>query len=355
MLKNSACFLNLLLLCLLLSVDLYAQNLEFDEEDYLLASEYRKPIVEQEDFYERFHPETMLLKNRTSERETRVNPHFDISQFSDELIKESGVPILASAPRYHVPVIPIDFSRLFPSVSGPTGMIDSISARALPRGKTSVAWLQANSKADRSRLFRNVNSYKATDTFLAINHSIADNIELMTKINKTVRDTTTSIGTRFHSAEYKFPEYSLGIKLHQKVGDNEFALGIINTTVEAASRNLILDQDFEHFKTVYFTMTSPLTYRTESNFTIKRSSTDNKFANNNSWYSAVFGLDTKVTASTHILGELKYEDYQAQSDKFIFNGAVRHVVGKDMGIDVYSRRLAQKGYAETGFRLSGAF
>jgi hypothetical protein len=132
-------------------------------------------------------------------------------------------------------------------------------------------------------------------------------------------------------------------------------LGIINTTIDSASRNLILDQDFEHFKTVYFSVTSPFTYRTESNFTIKKSSTDNKFANNNSWLSAIFGLDTKLTSSTHLLAEVKYEDYQAQSDKYIFNGGIRQVVGKDMGIDIYSRRLIQKGYSETGFRLSGAF
>jgi hypothetical protein len=329
--------------------------LEVEEEDYLRVSENRKALVEQEDFYERFSPMDMLRKNRTPDREIKVNSHFDISHFSDDLVKTAGIPALTSAPRYHKKIIPTDFSRLFPSVSGPTGIIDSISARGLPRGRSSVAWLQADVSAARSQLFRNVNSYKSSDTFLLINHGISEHVELMTRINKTTRETITAIGTQFHSAEYKFPEYSIGIKLHQKFGANEYALGIINTTIDSASRNLILDQDFEHFKTVYFSVTSPFTYRTESNFTIKKSSTDNKFANNNSWLSAIFGLDTKLTSSTHLLAEVKYEDYQAQSDKYIFNGGIRQVVGKDMGIDIYSRRLIQKGYSETGFRLSGAF
>jgi hypothetical protein len=347
------CFLCLAICTNLLSS--WAQDLNHEQTDYLLEPEHDKPLIQQQDFFVRNRPAELLAGNSTDQKDIRVNPHFDLSQYSDELIETSGIDVLASPHRYHRKIKRIDYARLMPSYSGPTGLIDAISAKGLPRGKFAVSMLQANAKISTRNLFNNIKSYETDDIFLLANHGLSPNVELNVKFLKTSRDVYTMSGNRYHSSEVKFPEFSYGLKLHQSWKDNEFAFGFINTSVESAARNLILDQDFENYKAMYFSVTSPITYRTESHVTIKRSSTDNKFVQKNSWWSVIGGADTKITKDTHLLGEIKFEDYNSDVNKFSFNGGIRHMFKDDLAAEVDLRRFNQKGFSEVALKLSGAF
>ncbi|MBW7875877.1 MAG: hypothetical protein H3C47_07815 [Candidatus Cloacimonetes bacterium] len=328
--------------------------LESKSEDYLTRPEHDMAIVAQKDFFDKHNPGDYIKKNRTPAREVRMNSHLDLSQFSDEVVQSSGIPVIESPARYNQIKPRWDNSRMLPSLLGPTGLLDSISARGLPHGKTAASYHYGQTKVTRTNLFKNVQSHEATDSNLILNHGIHDNFEVSLRVLKSTRYTDTTIGTRFDSAQDGFPESSYGLKAHQKVGKSEIALGFMSTNVDQKSRNLILDQEFERFRTAYFTLTSPFTYRTESHFTVKHNDTDNKFVNNNTWFSWIAGMDTKLNKDTHLLGEIKYEDFDAQTSDIVFNGGIRHRVS-DFFVDAYMMRGNQKGYSEAGFKISGAF
>ena len=328
--------------------------LESNVEDYLTRPEHDKAIIEQKDFFDRHHPGDFIKSNRTPAREIRMNSHLDLSQFSDDVIESSGVPVIQSPNRYNQLKTRWDNSRMLPSLVGPTGLLDSISARGLPKGKTAAAYHYGQTKVTRTGLYKNVSAHEATDSNLLLNHGIHDNFEISLRVLKSTRFTDTTIGTRFDSSQDGFPESSYGFKAHQKVGSSEFALGFMSTNVDQKSRNLILDQEFERFRTAYFTVTSPFTYRTESHFTVKHNDTDNKFVNNNTWFSWIAGVDTKLNKDTHLLGEIKYEDFDAQTNDIVLNGGIRHRIS-DFFVDAYLMRGNQQGYSETGFKISGAF
>ena len=221
-----------------------------------------------------------------------MNSHLDVSMFSDELVETSGFPNLRSPKRYNSKPAPKDFSRLLPSAIGPTGLIDSISANGLARGEFNAAYVHVKSENKTPGIFRNVNRYEATDVNLVLNYGLADNFEVLFKFLHADRMLISSIGTFFDSANVPFPEYGYGLR-HIKIGEEKFAIGLSIQQLTLA-RNLIIDQDFEYFKSVYLTMTNDLTYRTESHFTIKHNSTDKKYDINNSWISLVGGVDTKL-------------------------------------------------------------
>ena len=283
-----------------------------------------------------------------------MNSHLDVSMFSDELVETSGFPNLRSPKRYNSKPAPKDFSRLLPSAIGPTGLIDSISANGLARGEFNAAYVHVKSENKTPGIFRNVNRYEATDVNLILNYGLADNFEVLFKFLHADRMLISSIGTFFDSANVPFPEYGYGFKAHQNWRGKEFAIGFINSTIDSLARNLIIDQDFEYFKSVYLTMTNDLTYRTESHFTIKHNSTDKKYDINNSWISLVGGVDTKLTKDTHLMVELKYEDYDTPSRTVTMNGGLRHMMGST-GLEGFVRRINQPGFTEIGFKVSSAF
>ena len=316
--------------------------------------EHQTAIRKQKDFFDRYSPSKNLAENRTLPRQNRMNSHLDVSMFSDELVETSGFPNLRTPKRYNTKPAPKDFSRLLPSAVGPTGLIDSISANGLSRGEFNAAYVHVKSENKTPDVFRNVNRYDATDVNLVLNYGLSDNFEVLFKFLHADRMLVSSIGTFFDSANVRFPEYGYGFKAHQNWRGKEFALGFINSTIDSQARNLIIDQDFEYFKSVYLTMTNDLTYRTESHFTIKRNSTDNKYDVNNSWISLVGGIDTKLTKDTHLMVELKYEDYDTPSRTVTMNGGLRHMMGST-GLEGFIRRINQPGFSEIGFKVSSAF
>lgn len=342
-----------LILCL--STPMAQNGLEQKEEDYLFAPEHQTPIIRQDDFFERNRPARLVHQNATPAEEVRINPHLDLSQFSQEVIEDSGLPVLKSPKRYNQAPHKIDFSRLMPSNSGPTGLMDSISARGLPEGKISAAFQYSEADVRQRNLFRNVNSFSAENADFLLNYGYNDHFEFSLKVHKSTRQMTTNLGTSFDSSLHGFPSYTAGLKAHQKWREYEFAVGFLHTSVESPQRNLILDQDFEHYKSFYATFTSPFTYRTETHLTLKRSDMDNKYVSGNSFTSIVYGVDTKLSQDTHLLAELKWEDLKANTDDVSLNGGLRHHFGDGMAFDAFWMRGSQTGYHETGFRISGAF
>ena len=283
-----------------------------------------------------------------------MNSHLDVSMFSDEVVETSGFKNILTPRRYNTKPEPKDFSRLLPSTVGPTGLIDSISANGLARGEFNAAYVHLKSENNTAGVFRNVSRYEATDVNLLFNYGLADNFEVLFKFLHADRMMVSSLGTFFDSANVRFPEYGYGLKAHQNWRGKEFALGFVNSAIDSLARNLILDPDFEYFKSIYLTMTNDLTYRTESHFTIKRNSTDKKYSLNNSWISIVGGIDTKLTKDTHLMVEVKYEDYETPSRTFTMNGGIRHMMGST-GLEGFVRRINQPGFTEVGFKVSSAF
>ena len=173
-------------------------------------------------------------------------------------------------------------------------------------------------------------------------------------ILKTSRTIQTLTNNKHHSSLEGFPEFTFGIKAHQKYRNNEYAIGFLNTNISSSSRKVILDQDFENYKTFYISMTSDITYRTESHFVLKRNSTDKKFNTSNTWLTAIAGFDTKLTKKTHLLSEIKYENFESNVRDLTINGGIRHIMNNS-AIDLFVVRANQVGYSETGFKISGAF
>ena len=318
------------------------------------APEHQKSIRNQKDFFDRFSPSKNLANNRTPSRQNRMNSHLDVSMFSDEIVETSGLPNILTPRRYNTKPDPKDFSRLLPSAIGPTGLIDSISANGLARGEFNAAYVHLKSENKTAGVFRNVSRYEATDVNLLFNYGLSDNFEVLFKFLHADRMMVSSLGTFFDSANVRFPEYGYGLKAHQNWRGKEFAIGFVNSTIDSRARNLILDPDFEYFKSIYLTMTNDLTYRTESHFTIKRNSTDKKYSISNSWISIVGGIDTKLTKDTHLMVELKYEDYDTPSRTVTMNGGLRHMMGST-GLEGFVRRINQPGFTEIGFKVSSAF
>ncbi|PCJ17335.1 MAG: hypothetical protein COB02_14005 [Candidatus Cloacimonadota bacterium] len=333
----------------------YAQKLEIDhQDDFLSEPIHEKAIIEQDDFFERYRPLDILKSNTTQKEDIRINSAMDVSNFSNELVQFSGIDKLSSGKRYHKKKKVLDFSRLMPSNSGPTGLFNVISARGLPEGKISGAYINTKTEIKQTNLFKNTNSFNANDANFLINYGYSDNFELNLKVMKTSRTITTSANNKYNSSIAGFPELTIGIKAHQKYKSNEFAIGFLNTNIASQSRKMIIDQDFENFKTLYLSMTSNFTYRTESHFVLKRSSTDKKFNTNNTWMTFLAGFDTKLSKKTHFLAEIKYEDYESNVRDLSVNGGIRHVMNNS-AIDLFIIRGNQIGYSETGFKISGAF
>lgn len=317
-------------------------------------AEHSQPIRKQKDFFDRYSPLKSLQDNRTPAKSTRINSHLDVSMFSEEVIETAGFPTLLSSRKYQTKSAKKDFSRLLPSSIGPTGLIDSISANGLSRGEFNAAYTHVVADNKIAGTFRNVNVYEATDVNMLFNYGLADNFELMFKFTHLDRSSISSLGSAFDTATSKLPEYGYGFKAHQNWRGKEFAIGFVNANIDSVARNLILDPDFEYFKSVYFTMTNDLTYRTESHITIKRNTSDKKYTANNSWFSMVGGIDTKLTKDTHLLLELKYEDYTTPSKTLTMNGGIRHIMGST-GLEGFVRRINQPGFTEFGFKVSSAF
>lgn len=325
-----------------------------EEPVAVLAPEHKTAIRSQKDFFDKYHPSRNLIDFRTPAKNVRMNSQLDISMFSDEVVETAGFPNLLTPKRYQTHVKPKDMSRLLASSIGPTGLIDSISANGLSRGEFNASYAHVVSDNKIAGVFRNVNFYESTDVNLLINYGLADNFEIMFKFLHPDRSLTSSLGTGFDSASSKLPEYGYGLKVHQNWRGKEFALGFINANIDSVARNLILDPDFEYYKSIYLSMTNDLTYRTESHITIKRNSTDKKYSASNSWFSIVGGVDTKLTKDTHLLAELKYEKYSTPSRKVTMNGGLRHMFG-NTGLEGFVRRLNQPGFTEVGIKVSSAF
>gem|GEM_PF-1039730 len=320
----------------------------------LFRPRYARPILEQGDFYDRHDPENLINDNRSKEHEIRVSPHMDVSMFSDDLVETADLPLMTTPPRYNQKKPRFPIQMYLPSLVGPTGLMDSISGRGLPMGKFNFGYLHRISEVKTQNVFRNVNRFDGTDVFFLMNYGLSDNFELHGKIVHTDRNMQSNIGTVFDSAENSLPEFTYGLKVHQNFYGKEIALGFINSNIASISRNLILDQDFEGYKSVYLTVTSDITYRTESHITVKRNSSDQKFRNGNSWFSLVGGVDTALTRDTHLIGEMKYEDYSSPANKWSINGGVRHQFGKS-NLELFMKRANQQGYSSLGFKVSSAF
>jgi len=340
---------------LILSIFCTAQAKEYSVigED-LLPPESQKALMDQEDFYSLNSPIRLLKQQRTDPGKIRVSSHFDVSMFSDDLVKTSEIDLIYSGKRYHEKPKIFNVSGMLPSNLGPTGLLDSISARGLPRGKASIAYVHTLTEVKQKDVFLNVSDYDGTDVNLILNYGFAQNFEVHSRFMKTTRNMNTSLGTNFNSAEDGFPEYSYGLKAHQNWLGKEFALGFINSNINASSRNLILDQEFEGFKSVYVSMTSDIADRTESHFTVKRNTADQKFTSNNSWFSFVGGVDTRLTSDTHLLGELKYENYSSPTKNWSLSGGLRHKLD-DTNLELFLKRANQRGWSSLGFKVSGAF
>ncbi|MCO4781001.1 MAG: hypothetical protein KC646_01655 [Candidatus Cloacimonetes bacterium] len=345
-------------MCMLLSVLVttsFATNLVVDNKDeYLSEPIHQKPIVEQDDFFSRYAPEKLLHSNATQKEDIRINSAMDVSRYSDEVVKFSGIEKLTSGKRYHKKETILDYSRLMPSNSGPTGLINAISARGLPEGKISAAYINTKSEIKQANLFKNTKSFSANDANFLINYGYTDNFELNLKVLKTSRNLQTQTGNSYHSSLEGFPEFTFGLKAHQKYKSNEYAIGFLNTNISSSARKLIVDQDFENFKSFYVSVTSDFTYRTESHFVLKRNSTDKKFNTSNTWLTFIGGFDTKLSKKTHLLTEIKYENFKSNVKDISINGGIRHNM-KNSALDLFIVRGNQTGYSETGFKISGAF
>jgi len=333
--------------------ELAAQELS-DDHSAPLPNEHQRAIADQSDFFDRHNPSDLVRSNRTAREEIRMSPHQDVSMFSDELIETADIPIMQSAHRYTDKEPEIDVSRLLPSNVGPTGLIDSISGRGLKRGQYSAGYLHTEAQNKFAGVFLNVRNYDSTDSTALVNYGLSDNVELNMKFLHTDRSVESGIGTIFDSSQVQYPEYAYGLKLHQNWRGKDFGFGFMNANINARARNMILDQDFEYYKSLYFTVTSDLTYRTESHITIKRNTLDNKYLANNSWYSLVGGVDTKLSKDTHLMVEGKFEDYVSPTRKWSLNGGIRQMFG-NTGVEAYGRRLNQPGFSEVGFKISGTF
>ncbi len=342
----------LISLCMAL-VPLHAAEISVAGED-LFEPLYDKPILDQDDFFDVMGPEVNIEANSSSREKMRISPHMDVSMFSDDLIKTAELPLMASPRRYHKVKPRFPAHMYLPSMLGPTGLVDSISGRGLPRGMFNVGYLHRLSEVKSSRIFRNVNSFEGTDVFFLMNYGLSDYFEIHGKIMHMDRSLVSNLGTKFDSAENGLPEFTYGIKAHQEWLGKDWALGFINSNIDSVARNLILDQDFEGFKSIYLTVTSDITHRTESHITVKRNSSDQKFASGNSWFSFIGGVDTALAKDTHLIGETKFENYLSPGNKWSINGGIRHQLG-DSNLELFMKRANQKGYSSLGFKVSGAF
>ena len=322
-------------------------------EDLFLPA-YDKPILEQNDFFQRNDPKDMLIDNRVKKEDYRVSPNIDVSMFSDDLIQTADLPLMTTPRRYGRSKPRFPAEMYLPSQVGPTGLIDSISGRGLPQGKYNFGYLHNVHEVKSSNVFRNVNNFDGTDILFLMNYGLSDNFELHGKVIHTDRSLLSNVGTSFDSAENGLPEFAYGLKIHQEWLGKEIAVGFINSNIARVSRNLILDQDFEAFKSIYLTVTSDITHRTESNITLKRNSSDQKFAVGNSWMSFIGGIDTALTKKTHLIGEMKYEDYSSPANNWSINGGLRHQFGTS-NLELFMKRANQQGYSSLGFKVSGAF